>query len=242
MKIRGNGTRIKKPQMKYNNIYSAIFVSRPNRFIANVEIDGQIETVHVKNTGRCRELLIPGVEVMLEKSNNPARKTAYDLVMVYKDGLGWVNINSQMPNYLVKEWLTTNSQPFEDVKIIKPEYTYGNSRFDFYMESETRKVLMEVKGVTLERSGIGYFPDAPTERGVKHIKELIKAKQEGYDAYLAFVIQMNGIKEVRPNVDTHPEFGEALNEAEKAGVKVLFLLSEITRDEIKINLCVEKKG
>ena len=242
MKIKENGIRKKTPKMKYNNIHSAIFISRPNRFIANVEIDGQIETVHVKNTGRCRELLIPGVEVMLEKSDNTARKTAYDLVMVYKEGLGWVNIDSQMPNYLVKEWLATNPQPFEDVTTIKPEYTYGNSRFDFYMENETRKVLMEVKGVTLERNGIGYFPDAPTQRGVKHIKELIKAKKEGYDAYLAFVIQMNGIKEVRPNIDTHPEFGEALKEAEKAGVKVIFLLSEITRDEIKINLCVEKKS
>ena len=242
MKIRGNGTRIKKSQMKYNNIYSAIFVSRPNRFIANVEIDGQIETVHVKNTGRCRELLIPGVEVMLEKSDNPDRKTKYDLVMVHKEGLGWVNIDSQMPNYLVKEWLLTQPEIFAEVTIIKPEYTYGNSRFDFYMEKEHCKILMEVKGVTLERDGIGYFPDAPTQRGVKHIKELIKAKKEGYETYIAFVIQMNGIKEVRPNVETHPEFGAALSEAEKEGVKVLFLLSEITRDEIKINLCMEKKS
>lgn len=228
--------------MKYANIYSATFISRPNRFIANVEIDGQIETVHVKNTGRCRELLIPGVEVMLEKSNNPARKTAYDLVMVYKEGLGWINIDSQMPNYLVKEWLATNPQPFENVTTIKPEYTYGNSRFDFYMERENGKILMEVKGVTLEREGIGYFPDAPTERGVKHIKELIKAKQEGFDAYLTFVIQMNGIKEVRPNITTHPEFGAALTEAEKAGVKILFLGCQISMNEIKINLCMEKKS
>lgn len=227
--------------MKYKNIYPAIFISRPNRFIATVEIDGTIQTVHVKNTGRCRELLIPGVKVILEKSDNLTRKTLYDLVMVYKDGLGWVNLDSQMPNYLVKEWLMTKPEMFKELTFIKPEYKYGNSRVDFYMEQGDKKILMEVKGVTLEREGIGYFPDAPTERGVKHIKELIKAKQAGYETYIAFVIQMNGIEEVRPNIETHPEFGAALSEAIKEGVKVLFLGCEITNDEIKINLCMEKK-
>lgn len=228
--------------MKYFNIHPAIFISRPNRFIAQVEIDGTTQTVHVKNTGRCRELLIPGVKVMLEKSDNPTRKTLYDLVMVYKEGLGWVNIDSQMPNYLVKEWLMTKPEIFEDVTYIKPEYTYGNSRVDFYMERGDKKILMEVKGVTLERGGIGYFPDAPTERGVKHIRELIKARKSGYETYIAFVIQMNGIKEVRPNLETHKEFGEALQEAELAGVKILFLGCKISKDEIKINLCMEKKS
>jgi sugar fermentation stimulation protein A len=147
-----------------------------------------------------------------------------------------------MPNYMVKEWLMTKPQQFEDVITIKQEYTYGNSRFDFYMENQTGKILMEVKGVTLERDGIGYFPDAPTERGVKHINELIRAKKEGYAAYLAFVIQMNGIKEVRPNIDTHPEFGKALDEALQEGVKILFLSCNITKEEIKINLCMEKKS
>lgn len=221
--------------MKYTNQYPAIFISRPNRFIATVDIDGIIETVHVKNTGRCRELLIPGVKVMLEKSNNPDRKTKYDLVMVYKENLGWVNIDSQMPNALVREWLESEPEEFSGLTLIKPEYTYGDSRVDFYLERGDEKILIEVKGVTLEIDGIGYFPDAPTERGVKHIRELIKAKREGYEAYIAFVIQMNGIKEVRANMNTHREFGVALEEAQKAGVKVLMLECNVSENEIKIH-------
>ena len=221
--------------MKYTNQYPAIFISRPNRFIATVDIEGTIETVHVKNTGRCRELLIPGVKVMLEKSNNPDRKTKYDLVMVYKENLGWVNIDSQMPNALVREWLESEPEEFSGLTLIKPEYTYGDSRVDFYLERGDEKILIEVKGVTLEIDGIGYFPDAPTERGVKHIRELIKAKREGYEAYIAFVIQMNGIKEVRANMNTHREFGVALEEAQKAGVKVLMLECNVRENEIKIH-------
>lgn len=221
--------------MKYTNQYPAIFISRPNRFIATVDIEGTIETVHVKNTGRCRELLIPGVKVMLEKSNNPDRKTKYDLVMVYKENLGWVNIDSQMPNALVREWLESEPEEFSGLTLIKPEYTYGDSRVDFYLERVDEKILIEVKGVTLEIDGIGYFPDAPTERGVKHIRELIKAKREGYEAYIAFVIQMNGIKEVRANMNTHREFGVALEEAQKAGVKVLMLECNVSENEIKIH-------
>ena len=221
--------------MKYTNQYPAIFISRPNRFIATVDIEGTIETVHVKNTGRCRELLIPGVKVMLEKSNNPDRKTKYDLVMVYKENLGWVNIDSQMPNALVREWLESEQEEFSGLTLIKPEYTYGDSRVDFYLERGDEKILIEVKGVTLEIDGIGYFPDAPTERGVKHIRELIKAKREGYVAYIAFVIQMNGIKEVRANMNTHREFGVALEEAQKAGVKVLMLECNVSENEIKIH-------
>lgn len=221
--------------MKYTNQYPAIFISRPNRFIATVDIEGTIETVHVKNTGRCRELLIPGVKVMLEKSNNPDRKTKYDLVMVYKENLGWVNIDSQMPNALVREWLESEPEEFSGLTLIKPEYTYGDSRVDFYLERGDEKILIEVKGVTLEIDGIGYFPDAPTERGVKHIRELIKARREGYEAYIAFVIQMNGIKEVRANMNTHMEFGVALEEAQKAGVKVLMLECNVSENEIKIH-------
>jgi sugar fermentation stimulation protein A len=189
----------------------------------------------VKNTGRCRELLIPGVKVMLEKSNNPDRKTKYDLVMVYKENLGWVNIDSQMPNALVREWLESEPEEFSGLTLIKPEYTYGDSRVDFYLERGDEKILIEVKGVTLEIDGIGYFPDAPTERGVKHIRELIKARREGYVAYIAFVIQMNGIKEVRANMNTHREFGVALEEAQKAGVKVLMLECNVSENEIKIH-------
>lgn len=220
--------------MKYKNTVMGRFVDRPNRFIAHVLIDNVIETVHVKNTGRCRELLIPGVLVVLEKSDNESRKTAYDLVMVHKEGIGWVNIDSQMPNYLVNEWLQNKTEMFSDITFIKPEYKYGDSRIDFYMEGPERKVLMEVKGVTLEREGVCYFPDAPTERGIKHIHELIKAKNDGYETYLAFVIQMNGVSLVKANVGTHKAFGDALDAAIEAGVNVLMLQCFVDSDSIFI--------
>ena len=204
--------------MLYKNIEKGKFLSRPNRFIAHVEISGRDEVVHVKNTGRCRELLLPGSEVILSRSDNPLRKTAYDLVSVYKEGLGLVNIDSQAPNKVVSEWLDT-----EDFSAVKPEYVYGSSRIDFYMERGKDRYLMEVKGWTLEINGTGYFPDAPTERGVKHLRELIKASAEGYRAYAAFVIQMEGITQVLPNISTHPEFGAALKEAVDCGVRVLYL-------------------
>lgn len=215
--------------MKYEETCHAIFLDRPNRFIAHVELNGKTETVHVKNTGRCRELLLPGADVILSHSGNPTRKTAYDLIAVYKEGLGLVNIDSQAPNAVVKEWLL--SQGFD---VVRPEYRYGDSRIDFYMEKDGRKYLMEVKGCTLEREGIGYFPDAPTERGVKHLHELAKAVSEGYQAYLAFAIQMEGVTKVLPNVDTHPEFGEALEAAEAAGVQVLYLPCRVEEDALYI--------
>ncbi|WP_026658335.1 DNA/RNA nuclease SfsA [Butyrivibrio sp. AC2005] len=241
--------------MKYSNIQKATFIKRPNRFIAEVEIEGQKEIVHVKNTGRCKELLIPGAEVWLTAPGTPDRKTKYDLVAVRKSNGILFNIDSQAPNKVVKEWLEK-----KDYDLIKPEYTYGDSRIDFYMEkavsrerylkedrilagkqslgensiSEKERFLMEVKGCTLEVDGIGYFPDAPTERGVKHIYELIKAKEEGYNAALAFVIQMDGVKEVRPNIETHPEFGIAFEEAKKAGVKIIFYTCHVTSDELVI--------
>lgn len=215
--------------MKYEETCHAKFLDRPNRFIAHVELSGKTETVHVKNTGRCRELLLPGADVILSHSGNPTRKTAYDLIAVYKEGLGLVNIDSQAPNAVVKEWLL--SQGFD---VVRPEYRYGDSRIDFYMEKDGRKYLMEVKGCTLERDGIGYFPDAPTERGVKHLHELAKAGSEGYQAYLAFAIQMEGVTKVLPNVDTHPEFGEALEAAEAAGVQVLYLPCRVEEDALYI--------
>ena len=214
--------------MNYNKIVRAKFIDRPNRFIAHVEIDGRIETVHVKNTGRCKELLIKGVTVILEESSNPLRKTKYDLVAVYKEGFGLINIDSQAPNKVAKEWLESKNYTY-----IKPEYTYGNSRIDFYMENNSEKYLMEVKGCTLEKNGTGYFPDAPTERGVKHIYELINAKKEGYNSILAFVIQMEGINEVLPNVETHPEFGIAMEDAKKAGVDIVFIKCRIYEDGIE---------
>lgn len=215
--------------MKYERTIRGIFKDRPNRFIAHVLVEGVLETVHVKNTGRCKELLLPNSEVILEVSDNPARKTKYDLIAVYKNSLGWVNIDSQAPNKVVKEWLEKQSYTF-----IKPEYTYGESRIDFYMEKEDASFLMEVKGCTLEIDGVGYFPDAPTERGVKHLKELIKAAESGIHCYAAFVIQMEGISEVRPNVETHKAFGDTLEEAQKAGVEVLYFLCKVTEDTLEI--------
>ena len=216
--------------MKYNNITPGIFLKRPNRFIAEVEIDGQKETVHVKNTGRCRELLIPGCEVWLTEPGTPGRKTKYDLVAVRKSSGVLFNIDSQAPNKVVKQWLETM-----DYNRVVPEYTYGDSRIDFYMERGKEKFLMEVKGCTLEVDGVGYFPDAPTERGVKHIRELIKAKKAGFNAVLAFVIQMDGVTEVRPNTEMHPEFGEAMNDAKMAGVEILFLTCHVEPDKLEIN-------
>lgn len=193
-------------------------------------MEGKLETVHVKNTGRCRELLLPDAEVILEVSDNPNRKTKYDLIGVYKENLGWVNIDSQAPNKVVKEWLEKQHYTY-----IKPEYTYGASRIDFYMEQGEQRYLMEVKGCTLEIDGIGYFPDAPTERGVKHLRELAGAAQEGFQCYAAFVIQMEGVNEVRANVETHREFGEALEAARAAGVKVLCLGCRVTEDTLQVD-------
>lgn len=215
--------------MKYNNTVKATFHSRPNRFIANVWLDGEQETVHVKNTGRCRELLLPDVPVTLQRSDNPARKTKYDLISVYKETLGWVNIDSQAPNKVVKEWLMK-----QDYTRIRPEYTYGVSRLDFYMEKDNEKYLMEVKGCTLEIDGIGYFPDAPTERGVRHLQELSKAATEGFHCTAAFVIQMEGVHEVRANVATHKEFGDALEQAKAAGVKVVCMECKVTENTLEV--------
>ncbi|MBQ5559014.1 MAG: DNA/RNA nuclease SfsA [Lachnospiraceae bacterium] len=208
--------------MQYENITKALFISRPNRFIAEVEIDGKPETVHVKNTGRCKELLLPGCEVWLTAPGTPNRKTKYDLVAVRKSNGMLINMDSQAPNKVVKEWLAKQNYD----KIV-PEYTYGVSRIDFYMERGKERYLMEVKGCTLEVDGVGYFPDAPTERGIKHLRELMKAVEDGYHAILLFVIQMDEVREVRANVATHPEFGIALEEAKKAGVEVKFLTCHV---------------
>ena len=215
--------------MKYHNITPANFISRPNRFIAHVDIDGVDTVVHVKNTGRCRELLLPGARVYLEKAQNPERKTPYDLVAVEKDGR-IINIDSQAPNIVVKEWLINQ----EEYDKVQPEYKFGNSRIDFYMEKGEQRYLMEVKGCTLFIDGIGYFPDAPTERGAKHLRELAGAIAEGYNTAVAFVIQGEGITEVRPNEETDPEFAKAFREAVSAGVKIVFFTCEIVSDELKI--------
>lgn len=215
--------------MKYENCIIGRFIERPNRFIAQVDIGGRQETVHVKNTGRCKELLLPGRAVALVRSGNPARKTQYDLVAVNKSTVGWINIDSQAPNQVMKEWLKA-----QDYDLIRPEYKYGQSRIDFYLEKGGERILLEVKGCTLEVNGKGYFPDAPTERGVKHLRELTGAVAAGYTAVIAFVIQMNGVQEVWPNVTTHPEFGVALQEAEAAGVKIWRLPCRVAADSLEI--------
>ena len=303
--------------MRYSHTIRGVFLRRPNRFIAEVLVEGEPVTVHVKNTGRCRELLIPGVVVILERASNPNRKTPYDLIAVYKgsapedwDGTWYdpyalegpsasasaepaatpsdsapaepvatppdsapakpvaappgmlINMDSQAPNKVVGEWLA-----HQGFSLVKPEYTFGNSRVDFYMEraagvlgvasvanagegssspevcagaslaslASAQPYLLEVKGCTLEIDGVGYFPDAPTERGVKHLRELAAAVSEGYRCALAFAIQMPGITKVLPNIQTHPEFGEALAEAQAAGVQVLYLPCTVREDELYID-------
>lgn len=224
--------------MKYNNTIAGKFIDRPNRFIAHVLIEDTIQTVHVKNTGRCKELLLPGVQVILQDCMNEKRKTRYDLIAVWKDNLGWVNIDSMAPNKVVMEWLDGDNDIFGSSDMIKPEYKYGNSRVDFYLEKNDKKILIEVKGCTLEIDGKGYFPDAPTERGVKHLNELAGAVANGYECYIAFVIAMEGIECVYPNVITHPEFGEALSKARSAGVKVLYLCCSVEEDEMTIKKAI----
>ena len=215
--------------MRYPNITPAVFLERPNRFIARVALDGTTETVHVKNTGRCRELLRPGAEVWLTAPDAPGRKTKYDLVAVRKDTGSLFNIDSQAPNAVVKEWLA--AQGFDTVV---PEYRFGDSRIDFYMERDGERYLTEIKGCTLEIGGVGYFPDAPTERGTKHIHELIRATKEGFHAALAFVIQTEDVTEVRPNAATDPAFAEAASAARQAGVAVLCLPCIVAPDRLTI--------
>lgn len=218
--------------MKYLNIVQGRFLSRPNRFIAKVEVDGVEQTVHVKNTGRCKELLLPGTTVYLEKSSNPLRSTAFDLIAVQK-GERIINMDSQVPNKVVEEWLRERDFLY-DLVLIRPETKFGNSRFDFYVETLKEKIFIEVKGVTLEEEGIVRFPDAPSERAVKHVEELIQAKKQGYRAIVFFVIQMKGVKIFAPNRDTHPEFAEVLEKAVLAGVEVYAYDSYVTAEEIRL--------
>ena len=220
--------------MKYNNIVKGRFIERPNRFIAKVEIGGVTETVHVKNTGRCRELLVKGTTVYLEKSNNPERKTGYDLIAVLKNGKTLINMDSQIPNAVTEEWLRKGNLFSKDA-VIRREVTHNKSRFDFYIEEGGRKIFLEVKGCTLETDGIARFPDAPTERGVKHINELIDCVNEGFEAYILFVIQMKGIKHFEPNDKTHSAFGDALRNAESKGVRILAYDCNVTKDTIEID-------
>ena len=218
--------------MRYERIERAVFLERPNRFIAYVELNGQKETVHVKNTGRCAELLVPGASVYVQRSANPDRKTKWDLIAVEK-GSRMINMDSQIPNRVVQEWIEGGAL-FENVTQIRPETTWGNSRFDLYVETGKRKIFIEVKGVTLERDGVCLFPDAPSDRAVKHLEELARAVKEGYEAYVFFVIQMRDVKYFTPNRETHPAFADALQKAAAAGVRVLAYDCEVSPDSIVV--------
>lgn len=218
--------------MRYERIVKGRFLERPNRFIAYVEIDGNREIAHVKNTGRCKELLQPGATVYLQKSDNPERKTQWDLISVEK-GTRMINMDSQIPNKVVEEWIREGNL-FPNATLIRPETTFENSRFDLYVEAEGRKIFMEIKGVTLEEDGVVRFPDAPTERGVKHVEELCKAVKQGYEAYLFFVIQMRDVRYFTPNVVTHAAFAEAVQVAKNQGVQVLAYSCEVEKDSIEI--------
>lgn len=223
--------------MKYKNIREGIFLLRENRFIAKVMIDGETHTCHVKNTGRCRELLLPNCRVFLEEFESEKRKTKFDLISVYK-GERLINIDSQVPNKMFHEFLESGGL-FQNISLIKREVTYKNSRFDFYVEYEDKKCFIEIKGVTLERDSYVLFPDAPTDRGVKHLRELIDARRNGYDTYAIFIIQMNGVKYFIPNYETHKEFGDTLRYAKESGVNILAFDSYVTRDEIRIKDKIE---
>ena len=221
--------------MYYPNICPGTFLARPNRFIAHVEVEGKMEVCHVKNTGRCRELLVPGCRVYLVESGNPARKTRYDLVAVEKEtpsGTLLINMDSQAPNKVFGEW-AASGQFCPGLTLLRPEMTYGNSRFDYYWEASERKGFVEVKGVTLEEDGVVRFPDAPTLRGVKHLEELAAAKAAGYEAAVCFIVQMEGMHWLEPNDATHPEFGAALRRAAAAGVEVLALECRVTPDSLE---------
>lgn len=219
--------------MRYTNIMAGKFLARPNRFIAHVEIAGCEEIVHVKNTGRCKELLLPGATVYVHHFPEGKRKTKYDLIAVEKQNL-LINMDSQAPNKVVQEWLM-EQEPFGKITYLKPECKHGDSRFDFYLETEAKKMFIEVKGVTLEEKGVVMFPDAPTERGVKHVQELCHCLEQGYEAAIIFVVQMSGMRYFTPNRRTHAAFAEALERAEACGVRMLALSCEVTPESLAIN-------
>ena len=223
--------------MEYKNTVRGIFVSRPNRFIAEVRVDGEIKICHVKNTGRCRELLLPGARVILEHSAAENRKTEYDLIAVYKGDM-LINIDSQAPNKVFGEWVSSGGF-IPNADLIKPECRYGDSRFDFYIEAAGRRVFTEIKGVTLERDGIVMFPDAPTERGVKHIRERMAAVRAGYEASVVFVVQMENCRYFTPNRETHPALADALIEAREAGVGIFAFSCRVTESTLRIAEPVE---
>ena len=220
--------------MRYGNVCEAVFEKRLNRFVAEVNQNGESVRCHVKNTGRLKELFVPGAICVLEIADNPNRATKYDLIGVYRDGI-LVNVDSQAPNAAAREWVQ-NGGLGQGVTYVKPEYQWGNSRFDIYAERGDERMLIEVKGVTLNVEGQARFPDAPTTRGVKHVQELIHARQQGYRCAIIFVIQMPDVLSFAPNDATHPEFGEALRQARRAGVEVHAVLCENTPDSMRMSV------
>ena len=224
--------------MRYEEMIQGKFLARPNRFIAHIEIDGKTEICHVKNTGRCKELLPPGATVWCERSQNPARKTAFDLICVEK-GSRLINMDSQAPNAAAKEWLQKGG--LGQIENLKPESTFGNSRFDFSFVKDGKPCFLEVKGVTLENDGVCAFPDAPTTRGAKHLQELTTLAKEGYGAYVLFVIQMEDVKYLHPNDITDPDFGKALREAAQASVQILAMDCKVTPDTMTLNKPIKIK-
>ena len=230
--------------MKYGRVTTGTFLARPNRFLARVQISGGEEVCHVKNTGRCRELLVPGAGLVLEIHDNPKRKTAYSVIGVYK-GNTLINMDSQAPNQAAYEWVKEGADGiFGKVTEVKRERTYGESRFDLYLEAQSedgalRRIFMEVKGVTLENDGVARFPDAPTERGVKHLEELEACQKDGYVACILFVVQMKGIHRLEPNRQTHAAFADALKRAEESGVKVLAYDCLVTEDSMRLDQPIE---
>ena len=224
--------------MKYDNIHEAIFIERPNRFVARIQIEDQEVLAHVKNTGRCKELLIKGCRVFVQKSDNLSRKTPYDLIAVYKDQT-LINMDSQAPNKVVSEWISESGY-FGVNPLVKPEVKYGKSRIDFYIETQDgRRIFLEVKGVTFEEEGVLKFPDAPTERGIKHIEELVLALNEGYEAYIVFVLQMAHANYFTPNDVTHKAFGDALRKAKAIGIEVLAMTCMVTPETLEYKELVE---
>lgn len=219
--------------MRYGKTVRGVFVSRPNRFVARVEIDGTMETVHVKNTGRCREILVPGATVVLEDSGNPDRKTRYDLIAAYKNGM-LINIDSQAPNKAFSEFIPRSGIFGKDPQVF-PEHAHGDSRFDFYIESGERRIFVEVKGVTKEIDGVCMFPDAPTDRGLKHVMGLESALSEGFEAYVVLIVQMKGMREFVPDYAIHEEFGRELEKAESEGVGVLVYDCVVTEDSMVVD-------
>ncbi|MCI8422659.1 MAG: DNA/RNA nuclease SfsA [Lawsonibacter sp.] len=223
--------------MRYPNIRAGRFAARPNRFVAHVELENELVVCHVKNTGRCRELLVPGARVWLTESENLARKTKYDLVAVEKQtdrGCLLINMDAQAPNQVFQEWAQGGGF-HTGLTLLRPETTFGNSRFDFYWELSHRRGFVEVKGVTLEEHGVARFPDAPTLRGVKHLEELVRARQAGFEATVCFLVQMEGMERVEPNDITHPEFGAALRRAAGAGVEVFALDCVVKPNSLLVN-------